>query len=667
MAASLEVGHLESMNTDSMVLSQQTISWLLQAAGLVAAHKNRRHQMRVSPSTVKSALNRQPVLTSWQLLVDELLSAFNLYLIEYKRLELATRLRDWDQHASQLDTLGLDLPTRLPTLLLVAAPQIGIRFGALAALEHPNSTESFPVSDWLCKPLSPSIFGHAVEWLFRKHHPMLETWVARYKLLPGMDRTTVEDWRSEQVKIPTVGNLDVVAKAMGQAEDSARSLLRIARILTVLRHDIAGWGSPLLAQDFDDTVASYAQVTRQALTTPTVVVELADLYAMTLEGPMGVTMLKNLCQIWGTATSEASPHVIGGKIREAASRVRAGGDQSELNWVKIAQVIDPLPPLLGLAMHMLGVKNGLIHTMKDPLQFVQEEWQLQMFLGQLGKGAPLIFSLKPNEPTISRTPSPQIQDLAKKMAKEQRQLCYRPEAPPPNPNDPIMLTILLGNLLNGEAGVSHMIDMMNRANGVAAIPSKLEAFVSAETLVAFPHLMAYRAKRFADEGRDYEAITWLQQWGEQSTLHSQPERRAAAEAAIAMAHRHIDKTRQFRAFLKLKLDAHIERLPQDSGSKSTNIVANCRHILCQVMTMADQLMGIAAGLLYSYPGTVDEVERIVMLLPLAIRLDFLTVATSNEETVILTRAEGLAKRLQAADRALPEHGPPGQCGHCGSV
>lgn len=657
MALRGPVGHLVQMSSDPVTLSQQTVSWLLQAAGLLAEHRTGLRRMRVSPSTVKYALNRVPVLGSWQSLVDELLGAFGASTDDGRRKLLATGLRDWDQRVTRLDTMGLDLATRLPALLHIAAPQLGARFGALAALEEANSTAEVPVSDWLCEPLSPAVFGRTVEWLFHKHHPALDTWTARYALLPGVDRTTVEDWRSKQVKVPNVLNMDVVANAMGPAaKSSAHGILRVARILTVLRRDVAAWGGAILAEQFDTTVSSYARLTRQALTSPGLVADLADLYAIALEGPTGDGALAKLLPLWGGARAEVTPAVVAGRIRDAANRVRAGGDIGELQWVRVAQVLEPLDLLIGGTMGQLGVANGIQRALTDPLLLVQAAWSSQAFLGWLAEGAPLTWAPPGGRPPVKRTPSAQLRELARKLAEEGRQLCRRPDAPPPNLNDHLLFGVLVGDMLDGADGVSAMVDVMNRVNGVAAVPAGFEIVADDQMLGEFPHLMAERARRLAAEGgRDREALGWLRKWGEHSTLRTDAERRATAETATSIAHRGVDAVHRPREFLRLELPCPFEQLPSELRSKLTATAdVSCRS-LAQALATGDRLLEIAAGLLPNDPGTAGEVERVVALLPLAIRLDCLAADVSGDDDVVFARSHDFAERLQAADRALPDH------------
>lgn len=140
-----------AMSTMPGLLSQQIVSWLLQAAGLLAARRNGGDALRgVSPSTIKNALSGKPVLRSWDPLVDELLLLLGLTPSPAQRTAVSAALRAWDQDVSRLDTRGLPPAELLPAVLRVLAPALGVRFGAWAALEQLRpSTTVRPVSEWL--------------------------------------------------------------------------------------------------------------------------------------------------------------------------------------------------------------------------------------------------------------------------------------------------------------------------------------------------------------------------------------------------------------------------------------------------------------------------------------------------------------------------------------
>lgn len=648
------------MSTMPNLLSQQIVSWLLQAAGLIAARRNGGDALQgVSPSTVKSALSGKPVLRSWDPLVDELLLLLGLAPTSTQRAAVRSALRGWDQDVSRLDTRGLPPAELLPAVLRVLAPALGVRFGAWAALEQLRpSTPTRPVSEWLCDPLAPDAFGHVVDWLFVRHHPELAHWSERYPLLSGIDRTTVDDWRSPTLlRVPNAANLTVIAGAMGK-EHAARALalLRMARVLAAARELVATVGGQLMADDFAAMIASYARTTRAALTAPGVVADVAEqMYATLLETPAGASFVANLAPVAGWRVDD-SPVDLAQQVREAARHVRESGDLTELRWLLAATLVEPMPLLVGGVSTHLGNTAGMQRALTPVLELVQMEWRFHHVLWMLARGVPLAWSRTEPAPDRLQPPSEIVQAMARMALDEQRRLVRREGDPAPEPFLQERLFMTLATQSGGDDALRETVAALNASSKLAFAPRFMEPALEDAQLAELPHLMAARARSLALRGEDSEAFDWIGRWAKSDAPRSSEERRAVADSTIAIAHRLVERGRPMREFLNLELPIPFDELPNELQASVRKGVETSRRTLSSLLTTGDRLLEIATGVDQAHSGTPEEVERLVRLFPLALRLDLLAADATGDEA-FLTRSETLAERLGAADRALPDHGP----------
>ncbi len=639
----------------SAILSQSVLAWLLQATGLLADDRLRVRRLRhVSGGTVKTAMSGEPIPARWHDLVREAFAAGGAQPDGVQLTGVTDALHEWDRRASTLDGMGLDLRDRLPAWLRLLGPQLGMRFGALAALAGPLSDVAPDVQDWLCEPLSPRVVGRSVEWLFRKYRPDLKTWDLREDAMKRVkvNARTVEHWRAGTATVPNTKTLGRIVGLLGRAPlPDAGPILRCARALTQLRADVALHGGPVLAAQLEDLVASYATVTRELLKNPGPVAELAEFYASALESTAGAGALAKLQGMLGVQGTE-SPTTVAANIRSAVVSVRATGRFDELRWGVIAQVIEPCPlTVLGVSMR-LGVGNAAaLATAGDPLDLLQAEWRSLAGLRALQTGQ--WSTRRESVATRSRSEHPaegELRAVAGRLAEAQRRLCRRPDDPPDNPHDPLHLALLLTQVGWGEDAIPAMVAQWNKAAEMAAVPAALEAHVPEEALLRMPHLQVERARRLAEEGKDAEAMDWLNLWAKSGSAGTPQERRAAAQSLVTMAHSGIDRLATFRPYLS-DPDG-LSRLPDQAP------VLKLRSTAARMLALGDSQLALAGALLPNDVGTADEVERLVALLPLAMRLDALGTAVGGDpEDAAHRRAAPLAVRLVACDRALPEHGP----------
>lgn len=290
--------------------------------GFIAEEKQGSRVLRhVSVSTVKTALHGEPIPETWDALLRAVTAALGIHVSPEQVAQAAAGIHDWDLRVSRLDANGLTPEKRAPALLRALAPQQGRRFGAVAAIgvslgEHDAKR--------LCDPLNPRIFGWAVDELFVRRRPDLKTWEARYDALQsvGVNRRTVEKWRSAQIAVPNPSNLRALACVLGdEGQPGALGLLRLARLLTVLRRDLADWVGEDLAAEFAALVARWARAACEALGEPAVRVDVAEVLASVLDSVHGERALANLAPVLGLAGVEIAASEVARRIRVTTTAV----------------------------------------------------------------------------------------------------------------------------------------------------------------------------------------------------------------------------------------------------------------------------------------------------------------------------------------------------------
>ncbi len=638
-------------------LSQQILSWVLQAMGFIAEEKQGSRVLRhVSVSTVKTALHGEPIPETWDALLRAVTEALGHQVSPEQVMQAAEWIHGWDLRVSRLDDNGLALANRAPAVLRVLAPQIGLRFGAVAAIGVALGEHD---AERLCDPLNPRIFGWALEALFARRRPDLKTWEARYDALQrvGVNRRTVEKWRSGRIAVPNPSNLQALACVLGEeAQPGALGLLRLARLLTVLHRDLADWVGEELAADFAALVATWACAAREALGASEVRTQLAEFVAVILESQHGEAALANLAPVLGLSGVEIPAQEVARQIRVVTAAVRQGAPTEQLTWILPMQILNPYPVLAAVVGAALGMDNAMAWATTAPLELLQADWRRQAGLELLAHSDQI--TVQAGDGGLSRQiVLPEVWRVQARECAAAGLALTRGAGQRPVELAQFGLMMQLVTQIGGINHIQEAVAMSNAASKRAAVPASLEVAFDAHTLQEFPHLMAERARRLANEGMDNEAVDWLGRWNRNAELRSSEERRAAAETAITIAHRQMDRLRPQRAYLRTELPCPVEALPATLRQRLIESVDAVQGVLASSLRVGQPLFERADAWLAAPPGSAEEVERVVQLLPLALRLDVLEAELDGGEDIPLPRSGPLAERLLASDRALSHHGP----------
>jgi hypothetical protein len=440
VAAPLLVENEEVMSdTPALPLAQQVLAWMLQGLGLL-------DHLSISRSTAKNALRGEVISRSWDDLVDDAIDAFGFELQADQRALLRRSMRSVDKRLSSLHTLELPVEDRLPAVLHIFIPKVGCRLGALAAMVEgglwPDVRTAVPeLGNWITDPLSPRTFGRIVEGLLAFHHPEWATWDERKTCLDKKNiasAKSVERWRSAQVAVPNLSNVKALATIMGDDEQQRRAalLLRLGRLLTVMRRELAGWADEMQAEAVSLAVSAWARGTRDALLEPGLLADIADGWADAVEGPNGDQVVSALGSLLGNASPVAEPTDVASELRRTASVVRDTGDPTPLRLVQAQALLGPNPVVISAVGRHLGAPAILEVELMDPVERIQGEWTTIAILRAVAVGELLRPEATAAEGRPNRKPTAELRNLARRLLEQARTIVRSPDADPPDNLDP---------------------------------------------------------------------------------------------------------------------------------------------------------------------------------------------------------------------------------------
>ena len=665
--------------TTALPLSQQTLTWVLQAMGLLdddhtAASPSVEPgtdggQPRVSRSTARSALRGAPILRSWDRLLDHFFDVLGVRPGEEQRERVAAGLHEFDAKVSALDPKGLPLEDLLPPVLRLLAPHLGVRLGALAALADlslvpdPTTGRTPPaIGDALCDPLSPRFFGAVVEFFLWRHHPEWRTLEQQTDELEAAGiaaKKTVERWRSGQVEVPNVVNLVALARILGDEPDQHRAMaaLRCARLLVALRQDLAVWVGDALAEDAERVVAAWAHTTRATLVRPEAPAELAEIMAELLRSRHGEDVLAALrVRYPGVVFGEATPALIATRLREAAAAVRAGADPEPLHGLIVDQITAPFPIVMPFVGVQLAGPGYLLYLAADPFATIQGAWSLSAMLRRVAAGE--VVHVQPPGTAEARPvrPDEALRQQAADLLARMRHLGRASEDGLRMETEDLQFLVALLNATGAPWDPQGLAGAWNEAARYFTAPAALEPFASDEAVRSSPHLAPVRAERLATEGKDNDALQLLLWWKDRPDPKSWEELQAAAATMIRVGHRTLDRVAPARKAGASMPRFDLALLSQESQANLDKIARALLTLLRQAQEVGEQLLAHAAHWLLEPPDARATMRKVTLLLPLVIRLDELAVDLAGGLGDRRRRATGLARELERGLQVLPSHG-----------
>ena len=651
----------------TLPLSQQLATWTLQALGLLEAPNH------MSRSSAKNLLRGEVAGPSWDAMVEELLHLVGVPVGADKRAALEAAMHEFDRRVSELDDCGLSIGERLPAVLRLLAPQLGCRFGALAALvdqgrwQVPAAEDgsTLPVADWLCDPLHPATFGRAAELVLRRRYPDWSPWGARSLEIEQrnvVSRKTASRWASDEVHVPNNANVNALAGEMPEGEPRvwAFRVLRVARLLTVLRKTISHrWGDAMLAQDFSASVASFARFSRAALREPGPLADLAEFYANVLTQITDADVLARVFPVHGQALVGIERELASKMLRDQAKTARTTGNVDALRTLVDEQVFNTSPLLLTGAMMHLGASGPpllLMESVTDPIPAMQSAWRSTAVLKALAGGGPFFRHPPGSADHGAWRPSSTIREVAMRLIEEGRVLIRRAEASPREVHAPTVLAIQIALETESVDSIEQAVDQWNEALTRAAIPAGLEQVADDDIVAEAPHLLAQRARRLAEQGATTgEILDCIQRWAEgRRGPRPWEDNLAVATALVALGHTTMDRQGPVIHALGRIAALDLEAFPADVAAQLRRAAAPALVQRQALGDAASRFLEIATALLVEPPDPTARAFRASLLLPLSIRIDA-TRRWPGAGDAIDDRASAFATELETALAGLPTY------------
>jgi hypothetical protein len=197
-------------------------------------------------------------------------------------------------------------------------------------------------------------------------------------------------------------------------------------------------------------------------------------------------------------------------------------------------------------------------------------------------------------------------------------------------------------------------EIFNAANRMRTAPVDLEPFLDDQTVSAHPHLAVRRACRLMESGDRDQALRWFGNWRRSQGIKPWPERLAAARTIVLLAHRQLDRLQTVRETVHSLLDSVQDEqvaLPEDVERH----VVQALTTLDKAAKLVSKLYDVASSAIPAHQQGLENAERLVLLLPLAIRLDTQEGEVAGVEMVDLQRSATLAEQVRDTLEQRPTH------------
>lgn len=637
----------------ALPLSQQIIAWMLQALGLLDDVR------ACSRSTAKSALRGEIVSQTWDRLLDELLALVGSTASPEHRETIVEGLRTFDRSVSALDASGLPLHDRVPIVLNLLIPRLGVRLGLLARIVADlwgppplgEDGQPLPIVEWICDLLSPKTFGRLVELLLRARYPAWSPWgdVAMKLERKGVvSRKTVARWREGTGSAPSVSSLRALASLFpeGSVRDKVLLTLRFARAMMIARRSLeAEWADARAAEAMALGVGRFARSACGLVASPAQTAELADLYTTMLSAPGAPKDLILRSPPLQILFAQSTPEEAAAHLTRLAEKVRASGDATPLRPLLVDQLLVPslLTPIVSLNV---GASPWL--TLHDDFNLVQGHWRSLQFLRSIARGEEISLLALTREELPPFTPSPGLRQLAESLIGTILEVFPRREGGfNAGKTGEIRLFFSLmiegyGSRMNQQV-METIVAELNRSLREVALPSAFERVCDdPQTLSEAPNLLLHRARRLASEGAHQAAHQCLLGWLKTSPAKRPDSQRLFAEVLLMRAHGLVPRLFELRQW-----EAQLRAM----GVERTQLATVASSLVAALFQVLEQ----SATLLAKPDSTSAFAHRVCWLLPLALLL-----AIEHEEgdrsRALTALVTNLLNDLGVVLQHLPAHG-----------
>lgn len=485
-------------NSLPLPLSQQVLAWLVLALGY---ENSPDPTTQVSSGTLKNAREGAVIPKSWDLLVADVVALLGLRPVAPAALHRA--LREWDAAVSARRPPPLEVRDALLPVLRVAAPRLGARLAALAALVAAQTGKPVGEFVWICDPFDPHVFRRVLDLAISRVQPGLNTRQSRYDWLPSgtVDDRTAERWDAGAVPGPQI--VEALIAAIGP---SAEMPLRWARALAVLRRDMEGWIGTVAFNSWRKAVQSVASTTLAALADAGTIPRIAELWVEDLA--LTTTPETETFLAWIARSSGVEPRADDtAPWLQRVAAARHGGrapSAAETRAVMSLTVLSPHSRLLAAVLEHHGNRFAEAFAYADLWQQIDLEWSSLGLLRAFAQGGPIERQL-PGEARRSLAIPAEVRDAARTMLDEAASFARS--------GDPRGLTTSADRTLFAFLGVEPEAFDSELAAAAFAVPSVLFDRANERTMAdsdvrAIPALALARVRRLAEAG-DAPAATEL--------------------------------------------------------------------------------------------------------------------------------------------------------------
>ncbi len=589
--------------------------------------------LSVSSSTLDNARRGRPIPHRWSNVADgvlELLATNGAPLLSPERVRdlrgpFRALLRRWDEGLGEMPPPEhLSLQHQLHPLLVLLAPQVGMRLGALTVFCAETTATSVDEWRWVTAPFDERFFGRVVRALFDfRCRDLVTEDQCRDALAEAeaVEWRTVQRWIAGDIAVPSTKRFARMDKVLGPHTEQ---ILRLARVAAYARVSLSRWLGPKLLEEWSALVAMYATSAQSALGNPEVIALLLRIFADELEH--GVThQLLRACLPAGA--QECGERELATRLRfQAEVHLSNGTSQSPLARAAKLRIVVQLHERF---QEMLGNVFAHAGDLGNWPWLIGQFWRSKTITARFAAGLPIKFGEREIQPTESR-------QAAAKLLLDSN-LTFEPSAIADrfSPRNVALMAAAFGR-----AEIEGMFDLPI-GQIVALENPDAERDLADEFVLTNRALCLRRARRFAEAGDSIEAGRWLKRAPKPSEQSLRSEKEDMLAVVAEISHSLLDTFRPAR-------DA-VRRYAQDR-----ELVASVRSELGQWLPDLDQNVAFMNSV-GAAKASLERTVTLVASIPVAVRLAYLRRDLFGHELGLDTIGAHVGELLDCL-RAHPRYG-----------